>query len=109
MQPYEPCEHTSSFAKKLTKSDHQRDFCASLSRNTPICPPRPTETLSSAAMRSFNADPGRRYDLSFSVGIVSSDATQHSDIEHLLSQADALMYRQKPSKKDSRGFLTASP
>ena len=60
-------------------------------------------------LRSFNADPGRRYDLSFSVGIVSSDATQHSDIEHLLSQADALMYRQKPSKKDSRGFLTASP
>jgi len=60
-------------------------------------------------MRSFNADPGRRYDVSFSVGIVSSDATQHSDIEHLLSQADALMYRQKPSKKDSRGFLTASP
>src|SRR5439155_4954943 len=27
MQPYELCEHTSSFAKKLTKSYHQRDFC----------------------------------------------------------------------------------
>jgi hypothetical protein len=27
LQPYEPCKHTSSFAKKLTKSYHQRDFC----------------------------------------------------------------------------------
>src|SRR2546427_5202400 len=50
---------------------------------------------------SSNADPGRRYDLSFSIGIVPSLATQHSDVEHLLCQADALMYRQKHSKKDS--------
>jgi two-component system, cell cycle response regulator len=57
---------------------------------------------------SFNADPGRRYDLSFSVGIVPNDATQHSNLEQLLSQADALMYRQKYSKKDSRVFLTSS-
>ncbi len=57
---------------------------------------------------SFNADPGRRYDLSFSVGIVPNDATQHSNLEQLLSQADALMYRQKQSKKDSRVFLTSS-
>jgi two-component system cell cycle response regulator len=57
---------------------------------------------------SFNADPGRRYDLSFSVGIVPNDATQHSNLEQLLSQADALMYRQKHSKKDSRVFLTSS-
>jgi len=57
---------------------------------------------------SFNADPGRRYDLSFSVGIVPNDATQHSNLEQLLSQADALMYRQKQSKKDSRVFFTSS-
>ena len=57
---------------------------------------------------SFNADPGRRYDLSFSVGIVPNDATQHSNLEQLLSQADALMYRQKQSKKDSREFLASS-
>jgi len=56
---------------------------------------------------SFNADPGRRYDLSFSVGIVPNDSTQHSNLEQLLSQADALMYRQKQSKKDSRVFLTS--
>jgi diguanylate cyclase (GGDEF)-like protein len=59
-------------------------------------------------LRSFNAEPGRRYDLSFSVGIVPNDATQHSNLEQLLSQADALMYRQKQSKKDSRVFLSSS-
>jgi diguanylate cyclase (GGDEF)-like protein len=57
---------------------------------------------------SSNADPGRRYDLSFSIGIVPSVATQHSDVEHLLCQADALMYRQKHSKKDSRESLKSS-
>jgi two-component system cell cycle response regulator len=57
---------------------------------------------------SFNAEPGRRYDLSFSAGIVPNDATQHSNLEQLLSQADALMYRQKQSKKDSRVFLSSS-
>ncbi len=59
-------------------------------------------------LSSFNASPGRRYDLSFSIGIVPSDATQHSGIEQILSQADALMYQQKRSKKDSREFLTSS-
>jgi hypothetical protein len=27
LQPYEPCKNTLSFAKKLAKSYHQRDFC----------------------------------------------------------------------------------
>lgn len=53
-------------------------------------------------LSSFNANPDRLYDLSFSIGMVASDATQHSDVEQLLSQADALMYQQKRSKKDSR-------
>jgi two-component system, cell cycle response regulator len=56
---------------------------------------------------SFNADPGRRYDLSFSIGIVSNDATQTSDLEQLLSRADALMYRQKHSKKDAGRFISS--
>ena len=60
-------------------------------------------------LSSFNAQPGRRDDLSFSIGIVPSEATQHSDLERLLSQADALMYRQKRSKKNSRESLTSSP
>ena len=58
-------------------------------------------------LSSFNAKPGRRYDLSFSIGIVPSDATQHPDLEQLLSQADAIMYRQKHSKKASRESLTS--
>lgn len=57
-------------------------------------------------LSSFNANPGRRYDLSFSIGIVPSDATQHSGIEQILSQADALMYQQKRRKKHSREFLS---
>ena len=48
---------------------------------------------------SLNADPGRRYDLSLSVGIVAADLTEHADLEVLLSQADALMYQHKNSKR----------
>jgi len=59
-------------------------------------------------LSSFNANPGRRYNLSFSIGIVPSNATQHSGIEQILSQADALMYQQKRSKKDSRESLTSA-
>ena len=33
---------------------------------------------------------------------VSDDATQQSDLEQLLSQADALMYEHKRNKKVSR-------
>jgi two-component system, cell cycle response regulator len=57
---------------------------------------------------SFNADPGRCYDLSFSIGIVPNDATQLSDLEQLLSQADALMYQEKRRKEHSRESLTSS-
>ncbi len=59
-------------------------------------------------LASVNATPGRRYDLSLSVGIVPSDATQHADLEQLLSEADALMYRQKQSKKVSREVIKSS-
>jgi two-component system, cell cycle response regulator len=47
---------------------------------------------------SHNADVGRRYDLSFSVGIVAADMTQPADLEQLLSKADAVMYQQKQEK-----------
>jgi two-component system cell cycle response regulator len=59
-------------------------------------------------LASCNANPGRLYDLSFSIGIVPDDATQHSGIEQILSQADALMYQQKRSKRHSRQSLTSS-
>jgi len=51
---------------------------------------------------SFNASPGRRYDLSFSIGIVAADLSQPVDLEWLLSQADVLMYKQKQNKRVAR-------
>jgi len=51
---------------------------------------------------SLNADPGRRYDLSLSIGIVAADLTEHANLEALVSQADALMYRHKKSKRLSQ-------
>jgi two-component system cell cycle response regulator len=53
-------------------------------------------------LASLNTSPGRRYDLSFSIGIVTSDTTQPTDLENLLSQADALMYEDKRNKPLSR-------
>jgi two-component system cell cycle response regulator len=57
---------------------------------------------------SCNADPGRQYDLSFSIGIIPDDATQQSGLEQLLSQADALMYQQKRGKGASRKAAKSS-
>jgi len=53
-------------------------------------------------LASLNANPGRHYNLSFSIGIVTADVTQPTDLELLLSQADALMYREKQRKHLSR-------
>ena len=57
---------------------------------------------------SFNSEPGRRYDLSFSMGFVPNDASQRSEVEQLLAQADARMYQQKRLKGQSRKCLTSS-
>ena len=46
-----------------------------------------------------NAQPGRRYRLSFSVGIVTAESDRWFTLEDLLSEADAMMYRQKQGKK----------
>jgi two-component system, cell cycle response regulator len=45
----------------------------------------------------------RPYDLSFSIGIIPSHSTDHSDIETLLGLADALMYQEKRNKRQARG------
>ena len=50
-------------------------------------------------VRVRNAQPGRRYRLSLSVGIVASDAAQPTDLEQLLHQADGLMYQQKRDRQ----------
>ena len=51
---------------------------------------------------SCNAMLSRSYDLSLSIGIVPGDTTRLSNIEQLLSEADALMYQNKHSKKVTR-------
>src|SRR6266849_5291884 len=51
---------------------------------------------------SCNADPSRRYHLSFSIGVVPGNDSQGCGIEEILARADALMYQQKHSKRSSR-------
>jgi diguanylate cyclase (GGDEF)-like protein len=48
-----------------------------------------------------NAQPGRRYRLSFSVGVVTADPGRWLTLEDLVAEADAMMYRQKQRKKSS--------
>lgn len=51
---------------------------------------------------ALNARPGRRYDLSLSVGMVTADATRQAiDLQQLLAEADALMYEEKRRKAHS--------
>jgi len=52
-------------------------------------------------LRNRNAQPNRRYSLSFSIGIVPGDVAQRAHLESLLDRADAAMYEQKQSKKMS--------
>jgi|ERR1041385_4103587 diguanylate cyclase (GGDEF)-like protein len=53
-------------------------------------------------LKACNAEPGRLYDLSLSIGIVAYDATNPAGIEGLLHQADELMYAQKQKKGAAR-------
>jgi two-component system cell cycle response regulator len=57
---------------------------------------------------SCNTEPGRQYNLSFSMGIVPDDTAQQSGLEQLLAQADALMYEQKRSKGATRKSAKSS-
>ncbi|GAC1618974.1 MAG: hypothetical protein PVS2B2_04350 [Candidatus Acidiferrum sp.] len=58
-------------------------------------------------LAACNAMQGRRYHLSFSIGIIPSDPTRLSDIEELLSEADSKMYLNKHIKKASRELMEA--
>ena len=57
-------------------------------------------------LAACNADAGRRYALSLSVGIVAANVAEPADLEQLLHQADALMYAQKQKKKATRELVT---
>lgn len=52
---------------------------------------------------SCNANPGRRYRLSLSVGIVAANLNDPADLEQLLHQADVLMYAQKHKEEGYPG------
>jgi diguanylate cyclase (GGDEF)-like protein/PAS domain S-box-containing protein len=54
-------------------------------------------------MDARNSAPDRHFPLSFSIGIVSGTSAKGSNLETLLSRADALMYQQKRSKTRPRG------
>jgi diguanylate cyclase (GGDEF)-like protein len=49
-----------------------------------------------------NAQPGRRYHLSLSLGLVCSDAIDVPEIAQLLDEADAAMYRDKQDRRRAR-------
>jgi diguanylate cyclase (GGDEF)-like protein len=49
-----------------------------------------------------NAEPGRRFPFSFSVGYVTSDEHAHQSVKQLLSAADKAMYEEKKRKKLNR-------
>ena len=57
-------------------------------------------------VRVRNAQPGRRYQLSLSMGIVASGGTPFPDLGQLLNQADALMYQQKRDRQLLRRTAT---
>ena len=59
-------------------------------------------------VRVCNAQPGRRYQLSLSLGIASSDATGVASVEQLLHEADALMYQYKQTKREPRELTYSS-
>jgi|GEM_PF-3266260 GGDEF domain-containing protein len=46
-----------------------------------------------------NSRENRDYVLSMSIGVVYNDTENHSTIDELMSQADALMYEQKKGKR----------
>lgn len=59
-------------------------------------------------MDTRNAAPNRHFPLSFSIGIVSGTSAKESNLETLLSRADALMYQQKRSKALPRGIAPSA-
>lgn len=59
-------------------------------------------------VEACNAEPGRQYTLSFSIGIIAGDLNRCSDLETLLGIADALMYEQKRKKNRYASVTGAS-
>jgi diguanylate cyclase (GGDEF)-like protein len=54
------------------------------------------------ATDEWNAQPGRKYRISYSYGLVTADASQEESLEELLNRADKAMYESKRNKKQMR-------
>jgi diguanylate cyclase (GGDEF)-like protein/PAS domain S-box-containing protein len=79
------------FALFIAEADH-KEITGRMQRNLQIC----------------NGEPGRHYQLSFSMGIVLGNAEKNLDITALLESADCLMYQQKRNKRCSRRVVDES-
>ena len=53
----------------------------------------------STSLQAYNHQAGRGYDIAYSHGAVEFDAARHVDVETLLAEGDALMYRLKESRR----------
>jgi len=60
-------------------------------------------------LKACNQQPGRRYPLSFSTGIVPANLTETADLEDLLQKADKRMYHDKQRKKNTRDHASLCP
>ena len=58
------------------------------------------ERLENAAI-SLNSQPDRKYTVSFSYGLATSDDTHRQTLDELLAEADKIMYREKVQKRGS--------
>ncbi len=78
------------------------EFCVLLSdskkERAMHCVERVQEALDTA-----NAEPGRRYRLHFSFGVIDYDPSRHQSVSELLREADEKMYVRKRSKNSARG------
>jgi len=60
-------------------------------------------------VRQRNAEMVRPYELSLSIGVVSSQDVGSADLDDLLARADGLMYRHKQEGRTRRPTLTPEP
>jgi len=72
--------------------------------------PEHAKTIESRLQANFetlNAEPGRKYRISVSVGSSMFDPDESRPIEELVAEADSLMYEQKRSRPNSGRHVTA--
>jgi diguanylate cyclase (GGDEF)-like protein len=94
-------------ASLLSRSTRQSDILARFGGDEFVLLITATEKNAADSIRrrlqeqldACNAQPGRRYRLSFSTGVVTAGVDRNLTLEQLMAEADAMMYRQKQEKK----------